>query len=462
MAYGKPTLRIGLGRSLSRRSLLGGAAGASALALLGGRAASAGQSTPMAFDRDASITSWGFGVEETNPLAFSRVEAFKQAYPSIQLEVVPEFDDQKLLTGVASGNVPDLLWLDRASIATWASRDVLMPMNEFFSSAGIDPASFYEAAINEVTYEGEIYGLPQFMDVRALYLNNTALGEAGADPASLDTGNWDALNELGAQLVKRSGDRVDVWGFDNKMQAGTIYMWGQGNGGVFFNENGEPNFTDPKIVEALQWGVDTYDKQGGYTSYEAVASTWQGDEQFARSQVAMTVYESWMLGIIARVTPDLDFTVQPVRARGGGDPISSTGGPAWAIPNGAGDPEAAQVFIEFMNRDDTWRIGAAAVRDARVSAGQVYIPSLTGKPSADQLQIDEFYEPIAAPFDQAVQLFPQILQTSQLRPFSPLPAGKEVNDIVTDEVQSALRKEESPEDALDSANSKARDAIEGF
>ena len=32
-------------------------------------------STPFA--RQASITEWGFGVEETNPLAFARVEAFQ-------------------------------------------------------------------------------------------------------------------------------------------------------------------------------------------------------------------------------------------------------------------------------------------------------------------------------------------------------------------------------------------------
>ena len=78
------------------------------------------------------------------------------------------------------------------------------------------------------------------------------------------------------------------------------------------------------------------------------------------------------------------------------------------------------------------------------------------------MQIDEFYEPIAAPFDAAVQLFPQILQSSQVVPYSTLPAGKEINDIMTDEVLSALRKEESPEDALGSANQRAQDAIEGF
>ncbi len=63
-----------------------------------------------------------------------------------------------------------------------------------------------------------------------------------------------------------------------------------------------------------------------------------------------------------------------------------------------------------MNRDDTWMIGAQAVKDGKVQSNQPYIPTLTGKPSADQLQIDQLYESIAQPFDDAVKLFPEILE----------------------------------------------------
>lgn len=75
MRQARPQLRIGVSGAVTRRALLGGAAGASALAMLGARSGFARQTTPTAFDREASITSWGFGVEETNPMAFSRVEA---------------------------------------------------------------------------------------------------------------------------------------------------------------------------------------------------------------------------------------------------------------------------------------------------------------------------------------------------------------------------------------------------
>jgi multiple sugar transport system substrate-binding protein len=456
-------LTIGIGSSrLTRRSLL--AAGSAAL--LASHSSFAQEATPAAplppFDRDASITSWGFGTEETNPMAFARVNAFKEAYPSIDLTVVPEYDDQKLLTGVASGQVPDLLWIDRTAVATWAARNVLTPLDDFFASAGIATTDFYDAAINQVVWENQHFGLPQFMTIQGLYVNDQAVSEASGDPATLNTGDWDSLSSLGASLVKKNGDSFERWGFDHKMQAGALWTWGQGNGGSFLDGDGNPVLNDPKVVEALDWGVQAYEAQGGFSSYEGFASTWQGDEQFARGQVAISVYESWLLGIIARVAPDLAFRVLPLQPKGGGNPISTTGGNAWAIPQKAGDAEAAQIFIQFMHRDDTWLIGARAVKDAKAQDNQPFIPSLTGKPSADQAQIDQLYETISQPFDDAVKLFPQIMTTSLITPVSSSPVGKQIDDLMKTACQSALRKETSAQDALDKANDDAKQALDDF
>jgi multiple sugar transport system substrate-binding protein len=465
-----------LGSKLSRRDVLRGGAVAGAAAIVGGRGgrAFAQDATPSpspianmpplpTFDGNAKITSWGFGVEETNPLAFSRVDAFKKQYPNIEIEIVPEFDSQKLLTGAASGNVPDVLWLDRFSVASWASRDVLASIDELNSNNAIDFSQFYDAAVNEAKYDGTMYAVPGFMDVRALYVNNDALSAAGTDPSTLDTGNWDQLSQLGGQLVKKNGDQINVWGFDHKMEARNIWMWGFGNGGKFISDDGKTlSYNDPKIVEVLDWGTKAYDAQGGMKLLEAVATTWQGDEQFARGQVAMTIYESWMLGIIARVAPDLNFSVLPVKVKGGQDDVSFTGGPAWAIPAKAKSQDAAWVFVQFMSHPNTWLIGANAVKDARKQANQPYIPALSGNKMVDQMQIDQVYESIDPKFDAAVKLFPEILNFSYNRPISVSPVGQELDDILDADVKSALRGEKSAQDAMDEATDKGQQAINDF
>lgn len=78
-------------RATRRGILKSSLAGGTGLALAGTGSHGvrfAGAQTPGAFDRDASITSWGFGLN--NPLATARADAFKEAFPSIDIEFVPE------------------------------------------------------------------------------------------------------------------------------------------------------------------------------------------------------------------------------------------------------------------------------------------------------------------------------------------------------------------------------------
>jgi len=442
---------------------LGGGALAASLAVPGRPRLSARAQAPT-FTREASIVSWGFGVEETNPMAFSRVDAFRKAYPTIKLEVVPEYDDQKLLTAAASKQLPDLLWIDRFAISGWAARGVLTPLDEMVTGSEFDTTRFYEAALREATYDGKLYGIPQFMDVRPLYVNNDALMEIGVDPATLDTSNWDQLSEYGAKLVKRTGDKVDRWGLDHKTQDNYLWLWGRGNGGSFMSEDGQQaTFSDPKNVEALDWALKAYEAQGGFQSYEAVRTTWQGDEQFARGQVAMTLYENWMMGIVARVAPTLNFSLLPVKQRGGTGSVSFTGGRAWAIPQGAKDPEAAWEFIKFMTALETWQIGANAVKASQTQQGRPYIPSLTADKTADQMQIEQLYTPINPNVDAAVALLPQLLEQSENRQISNSPVSNQLNDIMDQTgIDPALRKEKSPQESLDEANTKAQEAIDTF
>lgn len=478
----KLTPSAALSRKLNRRKLaqaaaaLSGAGAAASLRLdtLAQNATPAGAASPMAspvsepplpaYTKSVSITSWGFGAEETNPMAFSRIDAFKTTYPSINLTLVPQFDDQKLLTGFASKQLPDILWMDRGKIGSWAARGVLQPIDDLVARAGIDLNKYYPAALEEAKFNGKLYGLPGFIDVRALYVNLDSLSEIGQDPAQLDTGNWDQLTELSAKLLKKSGDSIQRWGMDNKLQAGYIYLWGAANGGSFISDDGKTvTFNDPKIVEALDWGVNNYDAQGGYSAYQSVSSTWQGDEQFARAQVALTLYENWMLGIIARVSPKLNFEVVPMKKRNDGGMVSFSAGPAWCIPNGAGNVEAAWQFIRYMDSLNTWRIGAQGVKDYQKKQNGPYIPSLTANRVADQMQITEFYESIAPQFDAAVKLWPQILDQSQIRPISKSPASAQIDDLLqNDGVKPALSKAKSAKDALDTANSEAQDAIKSL
>lgn len=253
--------------------------------MLAGAAVSAVYSSPAVIaarqsgSASGDLTEWGFGVQETNPLARARVLAFQEAYPDVNLSIVESFDVQKLLTAAASDTLPDVIWLSRFETATWAARGVLQPLTEYIDRDSYDISAFYEQAIDEVTFEDEVYGIPGGSDVRALFVNVDHLEQAGASADDLDTSDWESLAELASDLVIRDGSTIKTWGFDHKVQADNFWLWGKGTGGSFMNDDGtEVTFTDKKNVEALDWAYRTYDNQGGLTDYRSVSSSWQGDE----------------------------------------------------------------------------------------------------------------------------------------------------------------------------------------
>lgn len=358
--------------------------------------------------------------------------------------------------------------MSRAETATWAAPGILAPLTEFIERDGYDTSDFYPFALEEASYNGEIYGIPGGADVRALYVNVDHLEEAGISLDDIDTSDWEQLSELGAQLVQASGDQVDRWGFDHRIQANNFWLWGYGNGGSFLSEDGsEATLNHEANVEALQWGVDAYEAQGGYQLYEGFATTFQGDQQFANGSVSMSVYEQWMLSAaIATVAPDMNFRLIPIREWGAGPdgPIATySGGNAWYITSGAKNPEAAWEYIKFMHTPETWRIGAEAVKALREEQGNPYFPSLTGRTSVDQMQIDELYEPVGEAFDQAVELLPQLLEGSTQRELFRSPVGGQIENILLqDGLQPALRGSSTPQEALDDANAQAQDAIDMF
>jgi multiple sugar transport system substrate-binding protein len=144
-----------------------------------------------------------------------------------------------------------------------------------------------------------------------------------------------------------------------------------------------------------------------------------------------------------------------------GQPVSLTGGLAWAIPRGARNRSAAWTFVEFMSRLSTWKIGAEANKRVNAKQGAPYIPSLTANKVADRMLSTEVYKPTSEKFNKVVQLFPFLLEHGRSLPATPVSA--QLDDILqTEAVNPALDGSKSPRQALTDAQAKAQQAIDSF
>ncbi len=121
---------------------------------------SSGGSAPGATPTGA-LKIMGFGGEDE--VAQARVAAFKAAYPSVAVtNNKGEFDPQQFLTALASANPPDLVYMDRNLVGTYAKKGAIVPLGDCMSSQTIDTSQYREAAMRSVTLTGKVYGIPEF------------------------------------------------------------------------------------------------------------------------------------------------------------------------------------------------------------------------------------------------------------------------------------------------------------
>lgn len=103
------------------------------------------------------------------------------------------FNEQQFLSAVASGSPPDAVRMDRNTLGTYASRGALMPLDECIDTAGVDMEAFRAPAVEQVTLDEKVWGLPEFYSVRVVIADDSSLQSAGLSADAVATGDWAPL-----------------------------------------------------------------------------------------------------------------------------------------------------------------------------------------------------------------------------------------------------------------------------
>jgi multiple sugar transport system substrate-binding protein len=185
-------------RRLSRRELLRSAftlGGASAALLLAGCQMPAPVSpqpesgTTSAATEELTLRVWGYGLDDVR--AQARVTEFQTRNANVTLEPVGgELNTQQLLTAVASGDPPEVVNVNRSETGSWAARGAIDPLDDLIERDQFDLEQFYPVLIQQVTFDDQLFGIPQFVNVDLFFMNLDVLAEAGVNPDEIDPGNW--------------------------------------------------------------------------------------------------------------------------------------------------------------------------------------------------------------------------------------------------------------------------------
>jgi multiple sugar transport system substrate-binding protein len=409
-----------------------------------------------------TLRVWGYGLDDTR--AQARVAVYQQSNPSITLEPVGgELNTQQLLTAVASGDPPEVVNVDRSQTGSWAGRGAIDPLDDLISRDAFDLEQFYPVLISQVTHDGQVYGVPQFVNVDLFFMNLDVLAEAGVDPESVNPGDWSQLADLGEQLHQMEGDQLTRTGFDTKMQDGRLWLWSWANGAEPISADGlQANFADPLVIEALAWGVDTVNRQGGELARAAFSQTqnfFSAQNPVLIGQTAMTLFEQWLIGVM-KVNPDANFRTLLPRLRNSEAGLTDATGAAFAIPRGVAARDAAWSFIQGMTSTEAWLAGEEATKAANEAEGVPYHPTISGNVAADQEAWNTLYMGISPSYDQTVALFPEALEVARYRYSGPVAA--EIAEMMTAAVNDALQGVKTPEQAMTDLQAQAQQAIDEF
>src|SRR5690242_11716012 len=200
-------------RRLARGAVVAVAVAAVGAAVVGTSGSAVAQRSAKA---DGALSIMGFGTNG-DEIAMTR---FNLAKAAVKIDVsAPNggFNDQQFLAAVASGSPPDLIYLDRFKVGTYAAKGALMPLSSCISSQKITTGDFRKPALTEVTYKGQVYGIPEFYDNRTVIVNNTVLAKSGVRLKDVDTRDWARLAAATKKLVGFSGSKLTRIGFDPKL-----------------------------------------------------------------------------------------------------------------------------------------------------------------------------------------------------------------------------------------------------
>lgn len=257
---------------LGRRGLLsagaGGVLGAAAVgrAAAGPSKASPRYAAPAILGQATTSLVWAIpGNTEEIAVYQAIADRFMEANPNVEVTLDREASDfERIVTLIAAGTVPDLIF---ATINNWpalAVRDIFLPLDDFIEQDAYDIDDFYPQIIRPYRYdgtrfgEGALYGLPKEIAIRSMYYNPDLYTEAGvAMPSAEEAMNWEQFVDITEQTTIKQGGRTRQFGYIQEMWWGPWMIWAWSAGGEAVDDPYAPTRSTLDTPEVLK-GFKTY------------------------------------------------------------------------------------------------------------------------------------------------------------------------------------------------------------
>ena len=365
-----------------------------------------------------NLTLWhGWTGAEADTLNNDILPAWLAAHPDAPVEALAVPFDQlkaKYNTEAATGGGPDLLIGPLDWIGELATSETIKALGDV-----IDPeilANYLPATVEALTYNEQLYGVPESFETVALYYNKDLVPTPPATTAELDT--------LAAAMPE--GTYAIALYSDFYHPAGYLF----GYGAQLFDAENNSTLNSPETVAFLTWMLATTTKPGFFQQNDDAAIS----SLFKEGKAGMVINGPWALGDYqAALTPEkVGVATLPTISDAGDAPAKPFLGLKHVMLNANADDEQTALSAAFM----TWFTGPDSEKFLAEKAG--HLPAHTG--------VDVSANPIAQAF------------VTQAETATPLPTVAEMGQVwepAGQMITKVLAGEATPEEAA----AEAQDTI---
>ncbi len=290
------------------------------------------------------LTMWGGWSGDSIAQFQEMLDAYNASQDKVHITYqYVDGTEQKLLTAIAGGETCDVVLWDRFNTSSYAPKGALLALDDYVASDKVDLTKFFAPTVDELTYDGKLYGLPTMVDARVLFCNIDLLKEAGIDYTQIK--DWDGLRAAAVAATKRdaSGALIQSGYVMNDVGLFSAYLW-QAGGKLINDETNPPTvaFNSEAGLKVLNfWDQMLHQDK----VYETGFNEAYNGNAFVAGKAAMYVSGPWDLGNVKKA--GINLGIIPCPGAPGNDPASGMGGFGLAIPALAAHPREAMDFIEW-------------------------------------------------------------------------------------------------------------------
>ena len=264
----------------------------------------------------------------------------------------------RLARGLATGDVPDLMGLDLIYGPQFTSVGQLQAITGLIEENYLATAS--QGHIDVASWEGELYGVPLYADVSALFWNKDLFEAAGLDPEAPPT----SLTELHDMAAAITGVEDGVYGYflPGNCAGCNIFTFGPmiwANGGKIepAAPGDEAMVTPEQIGPVLEWARMMHDEglidpaaqsEDGSTFAQVFGSGKVGIMGTGNFNITLVTGAEGIEG----QNPDMNFGITVIPGLETGDASSFAGGDIVVVPEGSDRLDDAVDFMNFILSDE--------------------------------------------------------------------------------------------------------------